>query len=712
MRKGLSVVIPTYNERENLQVLLPKILDVFKKADIDGEIIVVDDRSNDGSYEYLTGKMKSTPELKVIFRDPPKSISRAWFEGFNIARKKYIVSIDADLCYDPEYLPIMLEKMDNFDVVVGSRYVTKRFSLMKGKPVFLAYLSILGQFIARAITGLTVYDTSSGFRMFKKEIFDAIKEKLKTNGNTFLIEFLYYAKEIGAKITETQIEYGERIYGTTKLKVLREGFRYIGFMLKVILENLTSLIRSTKFKKFLKITAFISLCILLLYSLVKLQKNIIRFSTDGIQRDFSVYYTVGQSLNSGFPLYVNGIVANPPIWDGAATYANSRFAYFPLVAVPFSPVAYFMTYRTAKFFWIYFSLICLIASFIICIYILKLKLASWQYLILGIYASLYFPLLTLIGLGQIEAFLLLLMLTAIALVSREKKHEIASGFIWAFATIIKLHIGLVVLFFIIRKKWSMLAGYLLGGLTIIALTLIFLGPGVLKDYLFVEFPRITQTGGDIGTPETKLPESVFTKYYSDYGLGHTTGLIKTGQWFKDIKFSFSPNASLSRFIMYRLQDKDKNPPINLTIIPFILTIIVITLAYFALRKIRERIPQFSPSQEFLFWYSVLMVIMLLGPVTWAMTAVWIMPISALAVSRHPWSKEKMHIIPWILLVIALIIAFVPDCMYLGWRDFANPSYFCKALDSSKYTGAEILIIISIWLQIAGVPSLKKRHSTH
>lgn len=235
METELSVIIPTYNERENLQILLPKILHVFNKNKLDGEIIIVDDRSTDGSFEYLTAQAKLIPELRIIFRTPPPSLARAWFEGFDAATKKNVASMDADLCYDPEVLPVMLERMKDVEVVVGSRYIHKRFTVMKGKPVFLAYLSIVGQFIARMVTGLTVYDTSSGFRMFKKSVFSGIREKLKgggnTLGNTFLIEFLYYAKKNGARMMEIPIEYGERIHGTTKLKISREGVRYLKFII-------------------------------------------------------------------------------------------------------------------------------------------------------------------------------------------------------------------------------------------------------------------------------------------------------------------------------------------------------------------------------------------------------------------------------------------------------------------------------------------------
>ncbi|MBI2476179.1 MAG: glycosyltransferase [Candidatus Taylorbacteria bacterium] len=722
MEKELSVVIPTYNEKKNLQILIPKILAVFRKNQLDGEIIVVDDRSGDGSFEYLSEQVKLIPELKVIFRDPPPSLAGAWFEGFEAASKKYVASIDADLCYEPELLPVMLKKMKDFDMVIGSRYVNNRFSMMKGKPVFPVLLSIISQFITRLATGLTVYDTSSGFRLFKKKVFNAIKDKLKTKGNTFLIEFSFYAKENGARIMEIPIEYGERIYGATKLKISREGFRYLRFIIKTFLRHLPLFRKSgdggatnaahanntLRGRSLFKIIAASGLSALLLFSLIRLYGNINRFGQDGVQRDFSVYYTAGQSLNAGFPIYQNGIVREPPIWDGNAIYTYSRFIYPPLVAVPFELMANMMTYGTAKFFWLYFSLACLLASIFITIRALKLKLRFWQCAAVGIYASLFFPLLTFIALGQIDALTLLLALTAISLASSGSRREMASGFFWAFATLIKLHIGLVVLFFILRKQWKMLAGYLLGGATIVVLTVLFLGPNILGNYLTKELPRFVQNGSENGPAEAKLPESYFAKYYSEYGLGHPDGFAKDGHWFKDVKISFSPNASLSRFIVLRLQDINKNWQISASLISFLLLAFFLPLAFLGLKKIRMKTPQFSPEQEFLYWYAVLMVLLLLGPLTWVMNTIWLIPLAALAVGRHPWSSDKMHPIPWFMLVVALILAFVPDCMYLGWRDFASPSWGCKMLDSSKYTFSELLIIASIWLQLGGLSLFDKK----
>ena len=238
MEKELSVVVPTLNEKKNLQILIPRILDVFIKNEIEGEIIIVDDSSSDGTLEFLEEQKSLIPSIKAICRRPPSSISRSWYEGFEAATKKIIVCIDADLCHNPDYFPKMLELMSKFDMVIGSRYLNNPVSLMQGKSRFAALLSVIGQFITRSVAGLPETDTSHSFRMFKKEIFDAIKGKLKSKGNTFLIEFLYYAKNNGAKVTEIPIEYGKRRYGSTKLRVSREGLRYACFILKLSLKRL------------------------------------------------------------------------------------------------------------------------------------------------------------------------------------------------------------------------------------------------------------------------------------------------------------------------------------------------------------------------------------------------------------------------------------------------------------------------------------------
>jgi dolichol-phosphate mannosyltransferase len=229
----LSVVIPTFNERENLKILIPSVENVFLKHGIDGEIIVVDDRSTDGSAEVLAELTAKCPSLRVRIRDGSPSIARAWYEGFDLASKENIVCIDGDLCHDPNYFPAMLARLDQADLVIGSRYLA-RSMMVKDKSWLASYVSFVGQFLTRLATGFQETDTSHSFRLFKKSVFENIKTQLKSEGNVFLIEFLILAKRQGCRVTEIPIEYGKRIHGETKLRVFREGIRYLKYIATVL----------------------------------------------------------------------------------------------------------------------------------------------------------------------------------------------------------------------------------------------------------------------------------------------------------------------------------------------------------------------------------------------------------------------------------------------------------------------------------------------
>lgn len=234
MSKSLSVMVPTFNEKENIQILVPRILDVFKENGIDGEIVIVEDPSTDGSEVVLRAMEKKHPEVHVIFRQPPGSLSKAWHEGFAAAQKEHVVCIDADLCHDPKCFPEMLEKMATHDLVIGSRYLDPNAAKMEDKSWVAILCSKLGGYSSRVVFGFKETDTSHSFRMFKKELFNQIADKLDQEGNVYLIQFLYETEKAGAKIVEIPIVYGKRIHGETKLKVSKETIRYFRFVFRIV----------------------------------------------------------------------------------------------------------------------------------------------------------------------------------------------------------------------------------------------------------------------------------------------------------------------------------------------------------------------------------------------------------------------------------------------------------------------------------------------
>lgn len=238
MNKSLSVVVPTFNERENIQVLVPRILDVFLKNGIDGEIIIVEDPSTDGSDVVLRELEEKHQGVHVIFRKPPCCLSKAWHDGFMASSKAFVVCIDADLCHDPGCFPEMIEKMADFDLVIGSRYIGRGHKAMEDKSQFVLLCSKLGQYSSRLVFGFKAKDTSHSFRMFKKDLFNRIADNLDQEGNVYLVQFLYEAEKAGARVTEIPIVYGKRIYGETKLMVTKETVRYFKFVFSTLIRRL------------------------------------------------------------------------------------------------------------------------------------------------------------------------------------------------------------------------------------------------------------------------------------------------------------------------------------------------------------------------------------------------------------------------------------------------------------------------------------------
>ena len=127
----------------------------------------------------------------------------------------------------------LMAELQSHDLVIGSRYLN-RSMMMKDKSWLASYVSFFGQVLTRFATGFRETDASHSFRMFKKSVFERIKPQLENEGNVFLIEFLIHAKRHGCRVTEIPIEYGKRVHGETKLRVFREGVRYLRYIATII----------------------------------------------------------------------------------------------------------------------------------------------------------------------------------------------------------------------------------------------------------------------------------------------------------------------------------------------------------------------------------------------------------------------------------------------------------------------------------------------
>lgn len=230
------VIIPTINERENLEKLIPVVLAIDESIDI----LIVDDNSTDGTAALADQYALDTGRVHVLHRPSRMGFGSAYVDGFKYAIEhtdaKYIFEMDADFSHDPKYLPDFLEMIQDADLVIGSRYVNG-ISIVNW-PLNRLIISIFGNWYARTITGLPLTDLTAGFKCFRRELLEQIDlDSIRSNGYSFQIEVNYLVWKSGFRIKEVPIIFIERTIGESKItgKIVREAvwrvwalkFRYL-----------------------------------------------------------------------------------------------------------------------------------------------------------------------------------------------------------------------------------------------------------------------------------------------------------------------------------------------------------------------------------------------------------------------------------------------------------------------------------------------------
>lgn len=234
------IIIPTFNERKNLEQLIPAIFDLMP----DISILIVDDNSNDGTGGLVKDLLNSYKNLHLLERTSDFGYGKACSEGFNwifqmshlaMSRHsmgdygderpisqdgpigfRYIVTMDADFSHDFHAIPEMLKKLENNDVVIGSRYVAG--GRIENWKWHRRILSRLANFYVRAILRLTVKDATTGFNCYRKEaLLKSDFNSIKSNGYAFLVELKYKLAKSGVKISEYPIVFSERREGQSKM---------------------------------------------------------------------------------------------------------------------------------------------------------------------------------------------------------------------------------------------------------------------------------------------------------------------------------------------------------------------------------------------------------------------------------------------------------------------------------------------------------------
>ncbi len=227
--KKALIVIPTYNERENIPAIIGKIMAMdFSTYVTDLHILVVDDNSPDGTGAVVQEMQKTNPRIHFLHREQKQGLGRAYVAGFRYALERdydYIFEMDADLSHDPVYLKDFLEKIQNYDLVIGSRYI-KGVNVINW-PLSRLLISYFGNRYARFVTGMPVRDATAGYKCFRKEVLQAIDlNRVSASGYSFQIEMNYRAWTLGFRICEISIIFYERVAGASKMStnIIREGF--------------------------------------------------------------------------------------------------------------------------------------------------------------------------------------------------------------------------------------------------------------------------------------------------------------------------------------------------------------------------------------------------------------------------------------------------------------------------------------------------------
>jgi dolichol-phosphate mannosyltransferase len=217
------IIIPTYNEKENIPLIVPSILQTVPHV----EILVVDDNSPDGTAEIVKTMAATTPALHLLQRPGKQGLGPAYIAGFRWALQRdyeLIFEMDADFSHDPKYLPDMLAMAEKADLVIGSRYLTG--VNVVNWPMFRLVLSYGGNMVARMIAGLPVRDCTAGFKCFRRKVLETVPlDRVGSSGYSFQIEMNYYTWKRGFIIREVPIVFTDRRFGTSKMstKIIREA---------------------------------------------------------------------------------------------------------------------------------------------------------------------------------------------------------------------------------------------------------------------------------------------------------------------------------------------------------------------------------------------------------------------------------------------------------------------------------------------------------
>ncbi len=233
----LAVVIPTYNEKETIQILIEKLFSEIKPIVDELHVVIIDDSSPDGTANIVTDLSDKFQKISLIQRPTKLGLGAAYKDGFNHVLEKIdsdlIVQMDADHSHNPSEIVTMLQEIEGYDFVVASRHMPN--SSIVGWGVGRQMTHSFAGIIARISARIDIKDSTSGFRMFKRETLQSIEfDKIESDGFAFQIEMLYQLKQKGFRGLEMPTIFVNRKSGKSKMggteimQFIKTCFSYIG----------------------------------------------------------------------------------------------------------------------------------------------------------------------------------------------------------------------------------------------------------------------------------------------------------------------------------------------------------------------------------------------------------------------------------------------------------------------------------------------------
>jgi len=223
----VSVVLSTYNERENLANLVPIIENVFAKSGIAGEIVVVDDNSPDGTSEVAKELGRKFGNVRLLWRPGKLGPGSAHADGYRFASGDIIVGMDTDFSHSPYDIPRFVAKIrEGFDVVVGCRYIRGgQYEVKSFQTLKKSIASRIGNILIGLLSGVPVHDFTTALRGIRRDVVHNVRTESK--GNSFFMEFIIKSYREGYRMTELPIVFRDRVAGKSKLSLGKQSFKML-----------------------------------------------------------------------------------------------------------------------------------------------------------------------------------------------------------------------------------------------------------------------------------------------------------------------------------------------------------------------------------------------------------------------------------------------------------------------------------------------------